>query len=77
MTRSRSDTRGIPIGRQLTSPCPNPAQGYRRYAHHAMRALTVRLDDDTFDELIRRANKEHTSVGEQVRKMVEWGLESC
>jgi hypothetical protein len=35
------------------------------------------FDPDTFEELKQRAYKEKTSMAEQIRLMVEWGLESA
>ena len=36
----------------------------------------VRFDSETFDEIRKRAIKEGTSFAEQVRILVEWGLEA-
>ncbi|KKN17941.1 hypothetical protein LCGC14_0960870 [marine sediment metagenome] len=49
---------------------------------HTRRALAtkpdshVRFDPETFEEIRRRAIKEGTSFAEQVRILVEWGLEA-
>jgi len=40
------------------------------------RRINVTLDDETFDEIRRRALAERTSFSEQVRLLVEWGLEA-
>lgn len=40
------------------------------------RQLVVRFDHETFDQIRDRAVAENTSVGEQVRLLVTWGLES-
>jgi hypothetical protein len=40
------------------------------------RMITVQFDHDTFNQLRNRAIAEKTSFSEQVRLLVEWGLES-
>lgn len=40
-------------------------------------SLVVTFDAGTFGIMRRRALAENTSVGEQVRTLVEWGLESA
>lgn len=37
--------------------------------------IAVSFDADTFDVIAMRATQEGTSFGEQVRMLVEWGLE--
>lgn len=37
--------------------------------------VTIRLDEETFEELRKRALKNCTTFAEQVRLFVEWGLE--
>lgn len=39
------------------------------------RQIVVRLDDDTFDEVLALAEHSNTSVAEQVRVLIEFGLE--
>lgn len=39
--------------------------------------IVVRMDHETFDDLRARAIRERTSLSEQVRTMIEWGLESA
>jgi hypothetical protein len=39
--------------------------------------VVVRLDDEMFEEVRQRAEREKTSFGEQVRILVEWGLEAA
>ncbi len=39
--------------------------------------LIVDLEEQTFAELRRRAVAEKTSVAEQIRTVIEWGLESA
>lgn len=39
-------------------------------------SLTVCLDDEMFAELKRRSLSENTSMSEQVRTLVQWGLDS-
>ena len=36
----------------------------------------VRLDDETFGQIRERAIREGTSFAEQIRLLVEWGLEA-
>lgn len=36
----------------------------------------VRFDEETFAEITRRAEQEKSSIPEQVRLLVEWGLEA-
>lgn len=36
--------------------------------------VVVSFDDETFDQIRRRAVNENTSFAEQVRVLVEWGL---
>jgi hypothetical protein len=40
-----------------------------------LRRLSVPFDDDTADQIATRAQREGTSTAEQVRLLVEWGLE--
>lgn len=42
-----------------------------------MRILYCGFDRDTMAELVRRARKAETSTAEQVRQMVELGLETA
>jgi hypothetical protein len=39
------------------------------------RRIVVQFDDETFGEIRRRAEAEGSSFAEQVRTLVEWGLE--
>jgi hypothetical protein len=34
------------------------------------------MDEETFDEIRRRAIRENTSVAQQIRLLIEWGLEA-
>ena len=36
--------------------------------------MTIYFDDETFEQIRARALKEDTSIGAQVRLLVEWGL---
>lgn len=45
-----------------------------RFPEHTQ--IVVRLDDETFAQIRERAVREGTSFGEQVRTLVEWGLEA-
>ena len=40
------------------------------------RRINVTFDDDVFEEIRALAVKKQTSFGEQVRILVEWGLEA-
>ena len=52
-----------------------PGRGVRREGQNALQ-IVVRFDDETFAQIRRRAVREGTSFGEQVRRLVEWGLEA-
>lgn len=39
--------------------------------------LAIRFDADTADEMLARAKRDGMSLSEQVRCLVEWGLESA
>lgn len=41
------------------------------------RQVSTLIDDDTLDRLHARAKAEETSLCEQIRLMVEWGLEAA
>jgi len=41
------------------------------------RRIVVQFDDETFDVIRRRAKDAGTSFAEEVRTLVEWGLEDC
>lgn len=41
------------------------------------RRIIVGFDDETFEQIRARAKAEQTSFGEQVRLLVEWGLEDA
>ena len=50
---------------------PSPAHGHstgRRFR------IVCDLDEDTLDILRQRASKDNTSLAEQIRLMIEWGL---
>jgi hypothetical protein len=42
-----------------------------------MRAIYCAFDEDTFNTIRKQAEKNNVSFAEQVRTVVEWGLESC
>ena len=52
------------------------ARGVRNPRHPGKLAVVVHFDDDMFATLRTRALREGTSFGEQVRFMVQWGLEA-
>ncbi|WP_398471516.1 hypothetical protein [Tardiphaga sp.] len=43
---------------------------------HSMRRVVCGFDQETFQVIRDRAVKENTSFAEQVRLLVEWGLEA-
>lgn len=42
-----------------------------------LRQTIVRMDAETFEEIRERAVREKTSFSEQVRLLLEWGLETA
>lgn len=44
--------------------------------HGDLRRIIVSFPEETFAEIRERAERERTSFAEQVRTLVEWGLES-
>ncbi len=58
------------LGQQLRT---GPAKGVQR---GSWRQLVVKIDSDTFEEIRARAERENTSMAEQVRLLIEWGLEA-
>lgn len=55
----------------------SPARGCKRRSDVATTQIVCRFDDDTFAEIQARATAQGTSFNEQVRQLVEWGLESA
>jgi hypothetical protein len=53
------------------------ARGCRKHRQHGRLGIVCYLDEDTFFAIRKRAVKEHTSFGEQVRILLEWGLEEA
>lgn len=51
--------------RQFSQPELHPIRGKR---------LVCDLDEETMNELRARARKEKTSVSQQIRLLIEWGL---
>jgi hypothetical protein len=49
-------------------------KGFRR--HHLMRH-SIGFDDDTYAAICKRVRKHKTTFNEQVRLLVEWGLEAA
>lgn len=45
--------------------------------HKCIRRIVVSFDDETFEEIRQRAVKAGTSFAEQVRLLVEFGMESA
>ncbi len=60
-------------GQQLSS---GPANGSTCPGRDGWKQLVVRLDDETFNEIRERAIRENTSVAQQIRLLIEWGLEA-
>ena len=54
-----------------------PAQGCKRRGDKATTQIVIRMDDDTFNQVRDRASRERTSFAEQVRILIEWGLETA
>jgi hypothetical protein len=52
-----------------------PAKGWR-HKNGALGMMTY-YDDETFAQIEARAAKHNTSFGEQVRLLVEWGLQTA
>lgn len=50
------------------------AQGVRKGEYIG---VVVRFDPETFEQIRGRALREATSFGEQVRTLIEWGLEAA
>jgi len=40
------------------------------------KALVVKIDVDQFDEIRNRAISENTSMAEQIRNLLQWGMDS-
>jgi len=51
--------------------------GGRDPRYPCKRTLSVIFDDETFWEVVARAEREGTSASEQVRLLVTWGLEAA
>lgn len=51
-----------------------PGKGSTRAAGNGMRRIVVAFDDDTFDQVRKRATKSGVSFGSAVRELVEFGL---
>lgn len=58
-------------GRSFSSPAVKQAVGFKRGNHIK---LVCALDPETFDQVRALAVKKGTSVAEQVRILIEWGL---
>lgn len=52
------------------------ARGSKDARFPGLTSVVIRLDDETFAEVRALAIKNGTSFGEQVRTLVEWGLEA-
>lgn len=52
-----------------------PAKGVRR--SNGRRQVVIVMDDDQFDEVRALAEAQGTSTAEQLRNLIEWGLEAA
>ena len=63
-----------PTGPRLGQPKgTGPAQGV---PVGALRKIVIAVEHETFETLRNRAIRDNTSFAEQVRILIEWGLES-
>lgn len=63
------------MSKHLHAPCDRPpAKGTSR--RPGENRIVVSLDDEMFAEVARRAEQNRTSFAEQVRTLIEWGLEA-
>lgn len=60
------------FGQQMKS---GPARGVSR--SDGTRQVVVRMYEDQFEEIRNRAVVEQTSLAEQIRNLLEWGLEAA
>jgi len=63
---------GNQMGRNFEDRTTRQAVGFP-HGNHVK--IVCAFDVETFDDIRKRAVKAETSVAEQVRKLVEWGLE--
>jgi len=73
-TRAKSASFGPPSPHTQKRPV---ARGCRKHRQHGRLGIVCYLDEDTFFAIRKRAVKEHISFGEQVRILLEWGLEEA
>lgn len=59
------------LGQQINGA---PGLGVRR---GAVRQFVIKIDNETADQVIARAEREGTSTAEQIRLLIEWGLEAA
>ncbi len=62
---------GYPLGKQHRN---GPAKGVKLYG--GRRQVVIKMDSDQFDFIYQRALRENTSVAEQIRNLIEWGIEA-
>lgn len=60
-------------GKKFEDKWHKPANGMKFHNHIK---VACGFDPETFKQIRLRAIKEKTSVAEQIRKLVEWGLEA-
>ena len=63
-----------PRGKEFTDRWAKPASGM---VYHKHIKVGCQFDPQTFAEIRARAVRAQTSFAEQVRLLVEWGLEAC
>ena len=51
-----------------------PANGVRRGKD--VRQFVIKIDNETAEQVISRAREHGTSTAEQIRLLIEWGLEA-
>jgi hypothetical protein len=45
--------------------------------HGSQRQFVIKIDTDTAEQVIERAQRLGTSTAEQIRLLIEWGLEAA
>lgn len=60
----------------MTEQTKRRVLGGRDRRYPCQRILSVYFDDETFWQVVDRAERNGTSVSEQVRLLVTWGLEA-
>lgn len=63
--------------RCMTYRLKEPGRGSKDKRQPGVTQLVIRLDDETFAQVRDRAVRAGTSVAEQMRLLIEWGLETA